>query len=71
MASTRPQLIVRYIAPPACPADFNQDGGIDGADIAAFFEAWEAGSPSSDINQDGGIDLEDVNLFFVRWESGC
>ena len=30
--------------PPACPADFNQDGGIDGSDIESFFAAWESGS---------------------------
>jgi hypothetical protein len=27
----------------ACPADFNADGGIDGADVEAFFERWVAG----------------------------
>ena len=27
----------------ACAADYNQDGGIDGADVDAFFAAWEAG----------------------------
>ncbi|MBS0197915.1 MAG: immunoglobulin domain-containing protein [Planctomycetes bacterium] len=27
----------------SCPADFNQDGGIDGADVSDFFAAWEAG----------------------------
>ncbi len=27
-----------------CPTDFNNDGGIDGADVNAFFSAWEDGS---------------------------
>jgi hypothetical protein len=27
----------------ACPADFNADGGIDFADVEAFFERWENG----------------------------
>jgi hypothetical protein len=71
VATTRPALIIRYIAPPACPSDFNQDGGVDGADVASFFDAWEAGAPSADMNQDGGIDLEDVNQFFELWEAGC
>ncbi|MCX5688412.1 MAG: hypothetical protein NTV94_01235 [Planctomycetota bacterium] len=31
------------LAPPSCAADVNQDGGIDGADVDAFFELWEAG----------------------------
>ncbi len=26
-----------------CGADFNQDGGIDGSDVQAFFEVWENG----------------------------
>jgi hypothetical protein len=28
---------------PGCPADFNLDGGVDGADIADFFFHWENG----------------------------
>jgi hypothetical protein len=54
-----------------CPADFNQDGGIDGSDVAAFFLAWEASLSEADVNQDGGIDGSDVSAFFEHWESGC
>jgi hypothetical protein len=53
-----------------CPADFNQDGGVDGADVSAFFEAWEAGEPSADVNLDGGVDGSDVDAFFLVWENG-
>jgi len=53
-----------------CAADFNLDGGIDGADVAAFFVAWEAAAPCSDVNGDGGIDGSDVQAFFVVWEAG-
>jgi hypothetical protein len=53
-----------------CVADFNQDGGVDGADVEAFFLAWEAGDSSADVNQDGGVDGADVEFFFVRWEAG-
>jgi len=55
----------------SCPADFNMDGGIDGADVSAFFEMWETADSSADINFDGGIDGSDVDEFFVRWGSGC
>jgi len=55
----------------SCAADFNKDGGIDGADVSAFFEAWESGDSSSDINFDGGVDGSDVAAFFERWEGGC
>ncbi|MBX3410684.1 MAG: hypothetical protein KF859_12470 [Phycisphaeraceae bacterium] len=53
-----------------CPADFNQDGGVDGADVEAFFIAWEASEPEADANCDGGIDGADVETFFICWELG-
>jgi hypothetical protein len=53
-----------------CPADFNQDGGVDGADVEAFFVAWENGRASADVNGDGGVDGADVEYFFVRWQAG-
>jgi hypothetical protein len=55
----------------SCPADFNQDGGVDGSDVAAFFVAWEASLSEADVNQDGGIDGSDVSTFFEHWEGGC
>jgi hypothetical protein len=53
-----------------CAADFNQDGGIDGSDIDAFFTAWEAGEGSADVNEDGGVDGADIAAFFSLWEAG-
>jgi hypothetical protein len=53
-----------------CVADFNQDGGVDGADVNAFFTAWEAGESSADVNLDGGVDGGDVGDFFAVWENG-
>lgn len=55
---------------PPCRADFNGDGGIDGADVEAFFFAWENQTDSrADVNEDGGIDGADVETFFLVWES--
>ncbi len=54
----------------SCAADFNNDGGVDGADIAAFFAAWERGDAAADVNNDGGIDGSDVEGFFTVWEAG-
>lgn len=51
-------------------ADFNQDGGVDGADVESFFTLWEAGDPTADVNQDGGTDGADVEPFFLAWSSG-
>jgi hypothetical protein len=53
-----------------CPADFNQDGGVDGDDMTAFFAAWESGEMIADVNADGGIDGDDVTTFFHAWEAG-
>lgn len=53
-----------------CAADFNSDGGVDGADIEAFFTAWEAGASLADVNTDGGVDGSDVESFFNLWEAG-
>ncbi|MEY3230014.1 MAG: hypothetical protein RL689_101 [Planctomycetota bacterium] len=54
-----------------CIADFNQDGGVDGADVEAFFLAWQAAEPTTDINEDGGVDGGDIEPFFVLWSQGC
>ncbi|MBS0195583.1 MAG: hypothetical protein JSR77_02390 [Planctomycetes bacterium] len=53
-----------------CPADFNQDGGVDGSDVQAFFLVWEAGESPADTNCDGGVDGLDVEAFFIAWEAG-
>ena len=58
------------IAPPPCSADFNQDGGVDGADVEAFFLTWTSGEPAGDVNQDGGVDGGDIETFIVQWENG-
>ena len=59
-----------YVAAFPCPADFNDDGGVDGGDVEAFFVAWEAGDEDADINADGGVDGADVEAFFLLWEAG-
>jgi len=55
---------------PPCPADFNQDGGVDGADVDAFFADWVNATAAADVNQDGGVDGSDVDSFFIAWVNG-
>ena len=57
--------------PTVCIGDFNRDGGSDGADVQAFFQAWEQGVPAADANADGGVDGADAQVFFERWEVGA
>lgn len=52
-----------------CAADWNQDGGVDDLDIAAFFASFEAGE--ADVNEDGGVDDLDILAFFSVFETGC
>ncbi len=71
LSGSRPDIgAYEFIGGASCPADFNNDGGVDGADVEAFYLAWEAALPESDVNQDGGIDGGDVETFFVAWENG-
>ncbi len=55
----------------ACIGDFDHDGGTTGADIQAFFDSWQSGSPLADTNADGGVDGADVEQFVVHWQEGC
>jgi hypothetical protein len=55
---------------PVCAADYNQDGGVDGPDVEAFYSDWENALPCADVNQDGGVDGPDVEAFFTLWEAG-
>ncbi|MBX3409903.1 MAG: proprotein convertase P-domain-containing protein, partial [Phycisphaeraceae bacterium] len=55
---------------PACAADFNQDGGVDGSDVEAFYIVWESGEGCGDVNEDGGVDGGDIEFFFTFWEQG-
>jgi hypothetical protein len=52
--------------PPA--ADWNQDGGVDGADVEAFCADWTDGL--ADVNTDGGCDDCDWLYFLEAWERG-
>jgi hypothetical protein len=55
---------------PVCPADFDQDGGVTGADIEAFFLAFESGESCGDTDLDGGVTGADIEAFFVAFEAG-
>jgi hypothetical protein len=57
-------------ASPRCPADFDGDGGVTGADIEAFFIAFEVGDSCGDTDQDGGITGADIEAFFNAFEAG-
>lgn len=55
---------------PPCAADYDQNGGVDGGDLGAFFADFEAGLPCADVDQNGGVDGGDLGLFFTLFEAG-
>jgi hypothetical protein len=67
---TTPSIVVAVVLPPACSADFNADGGVDGRDVEAFMLRWQLSTCDADVNLDGGIDGADVEWFFIAWQAG-
>jgi hypothetical protein len=55
---------------PFCAADFDNNGGVDGGDVSAFFALWQEGNALADVNEDGGVDGGDAETFFRLWEAG-
>jgi len=55
---------------PTYPADYNQDGGTTGDDVAAFFTDFEQGFPCADTNLDGGVTGNDEVTLFITFEQG-
>lgn len=53
-----------------CPADYDQDGGVTGGDLAAFFTDFEQGATCADVDQDGGVTGADLGVFFAAFEAG-
>jgi uncharacterized membrane protein len=56
--------------PAQCPADFNDDGAVNGDDLGVLLGAWGA-CPSSaceaDLNDDGAVNGDDLGIFLSYW----
>ena len=55
---------------PPCAADYDNNGGVDGGDLAAFFADFEAGESCADVDGNGGVDGGDLGFFFQVFEAG-
>ncbi|MFO0875014.1 MAG: CHRD domain-containing protein [Phycisphaerales bacterium] len=54
--------------PAPCPADLNDDGTVDGADLGAMLAQWGAtGMSSADLNDDGVVDGADLGALLAAW----
>ncbi len=53
-----------------CPADFDDNGGVDGLDVEAFFTNWMASRMIADVDLDATVDAADVAAFLGVWSAG-
>jgi hypothetical protein len=52
--------------PPACPADLNGDGNVDGLDLTTVLSQW-GGAGSADFNGDGTVNGLDLTSLLSAW----
>jgi len=50
------------------PADINNDGRVDGADLAIVLSAWLETSGPADLNNDGRVDGFDLSIVLGSWD---
>ncbi len=62
---------LQIITPGQCPADFNNDGGVDFFDYLDFVDAFSNQDPMADFNADGSIDFFDYLDFVDAFSIGC
>ncbi len=58
-------LTIACVAPPACPADLDNDGSVGGPDLAALLNAW--GTPGADLDADGATGGSDLAALLNSW----
>lgn len=56
-----------FIGNPCILGDVNQDGKINGADIAWLLAFWGTNFARADLNNDGIVDGGDLGLLLLYW----
>jgi hypothetical protein len=51
--------------PPACEADLDGNGSVDGGDLGALLAGWQ--SPAGDLTGDGQTDGADIGVLLAAW----
>ncbi|USO00172.1 MAG: hypothetical protein H6810_05780 [Phycisphaeraceae bacterium] len=65
-------LTARMAGPASCPADINNDGILDLADVQGFISAFLAHDPPADLAPPFGVyDLADLQAFIASFAAGC
>ena len=63
-------VIIEYESSPPCPADFNGDGVVGGADLTELLAAWGSSGSDKDLDGDGLVSGPDLTLILGAW-GGC
>jgi|GEM_PF-2990098 len=62
-----PMTSIAYVASTSsCPADLNQDGVVDGADLGQLLTSWGSAG-RADLNGDGVTDGADLGALLTQW----
>ncbi|MFM9097624.1 MAG: lectin-like protein, partial [Phycisphaerales bacterium] len=69
--ATYPHLAVIEFGPsaPPCPADFNDDGTVNGDDLGTLLGAWAQTGTPFDLDGDGIVDGNDLGTLLSAWGS--
>jgi hypothetical protein len=60
------RFLTPFTLPPACPADLDGDGLVDGADLGGLLSGW--GAPgAADIDGSGAVDGSDLGIMLSAW----
>ena len=51
--------------PPQCPADLDDSGSVDGADLGVLLSSW--GSSGADLDGSGTVDGADLGILLSAW----
>ncbi len=64
-------MVPRIDFPILCPADLNDDGIVDFADVLVVLANWGPceSKCSGDLNDDGTVDFADVLIVLAAWGS--
>jgi hypothetical protein len=54
-----------------CPADFNDDGFVNGDDYDLFAGAFEIGDAAADFDGNGFVNGDDFDAFALAFDEGC
>lgn len=63
----RPRLFIEFEMSPACTADLNEDGSVDGSDLAMVLGAWGTAGARADLTSDGVVDGADIAVVLGAW----